>query len=180
MSVIKVTLPYGEIPVTGKQVSFVAPCNCIETTGLQIDGELYTVVDTFCECVNGNARRWEAGAIVSVILDVEKKQAFLGGGSSSRAVVVTLAADGWIAQGDGRCSQTVAVSGVTMLDSQVIVVDVYVDGVDLDADATVIDAWGPADGSGPSSQNITQGDGNLTFYCVTAPTVNIPVVVGVH
>lgn len=80
MSIIKVTLPYGEIPVTGKQVSFVAPCNCLETTGLQIDGELYTVVDHLRRCVTGKGGRWETGAIVSVILDVDSKLAYLSGG----------------------------------------------------------------------------------------------------
>ena len=80
MSIIKVTLPYGEIPVTGKQVSFVAPCNCIETTGLQIDGELYTVVNPLRECITGKGGRWDTGAIVSVILDVDNKLAYMSGG----------------------------------------------------------------------------------------------------
>lgn len=82
MGVIKLTLPLGEIPVNGKQVSFVAPCNCLETTGLQIDGELYTVVDTRRKCVTGKGGMWETGAILSVFLDVDSKLAYLSGGGS--------------------------------------------------------------------------------------------------
>lgn len=81
MGVIKLTLPAGEIPVNGKPVSFVAPCNCIQTTGLQIDGELYTVVNNLCECVTGVGGQWETGAIVSVVLDVDKKLAYISGSS---------------------------------------------------------------------------------------------------
>ena len=82
MGVIKLTLPLGEIPVNGKQVSFVAPCNCLETTSLQIDGELYTVVDANRKCVTGKGGMWETGAILSVILDVDSKLAYMSGGGS--------------------------------------------------------------------------------------------------
>ena len=77
MSIIKVTLPLGEIPVNGKQVSFVAPCDCAGTEALQIDGVNYTVVDALCRCVTGVGGRWEAGAVVSVILDTDRKYAFI-------------------------------------------------------------------------------------------------------
>lgn len=100
--------------------------------------------------------------------------------SSSESINVTLTTAGWTDNGDGRYKQTVNVAGVTTNASQIIVVDVYLGGSDLDADATVQGAWGPDDGSGPASQNIVQGNGTLTFYCITPPTVNIPVVVGVH
>ena len=100
--------------------------------------------------------------------------------SSSESINVTLTTAGWTDNGDGRYKQTVNVVGVTTDASQIIVVDVYLNGADLDADATVQGAWGPDDGSGPASQNIVQGNGTLTFYCITTPTVNIPVVVGVH
>ena len=140
MSVIKVTLPYGEIPVTGKQVSFVAPCNCIEATGLQIDGEFYTVVDTLCECVTGIGRRWDTGAIVSVILDVEKKLAYLSGGSSSRATVVALTVADWVAGDNGMYEQTVRTPGVIGSDAQVVVVDVALSD-DTNANAQMLDGF---------------------------------------
>ena len=77
MAIIRISLPVGEIPVTGKQVTFVAPCSCLETTALEIDGEQYTVVDALCTCVTGLGGRWAAGAVVSVILNVERKFAFI-------------------------------------------------------------------------------------------------------
>lgn len=77
MSIIKVTLPLGEIPVNGKQVSFVAPCDCAVTEALQIEGVNYTVVDALCNCATGDGGRWAAGAIVSVVLDCENKKAYL-------------------------------------------------------------------------------------------------------
>ena len=77
MSIVKVTLPGGEIPVNGKQVSFIAPCDCTQTEAIQIEGENYTVVDALCRCVTGKGGRWAAGSIVSVVLDVDKKFAYI-------------------------------------------------------------------------------------------------------
>ncbi len=77
MSVIKLTLPLGEVPVNGKQVTFVAPCDCTVTEALEINGEQYTVVDSLCKCVTGSGGRWAAGATVCVALDVDNKRAFL-------------------------------------------------------------------------------------------------------
>lgn len=77
MSVIKLTLPRGELPVNGKRVTFTAPCSCMETEALQIDGEQYTVVDTLCQCVTGIGGRWIQGAVVTVVLDVDNKRAYL-------------------------------------------------------------------------------------------------------
>lgn len=96
----------------------------------------------------------------------------------ANGIKVTLTAAGWSDNGDGRYKQTVPVAGVTTDASQIIVVDVYQDGTDLDADATVMEAW--LDASGPAGQNKTQGNGTLTFYCTDVPSVNIPVFVGVH
>lgn len=99
--------------------------------------------------------------------------------SSLGANTYTLTTSGWSDNGDGRFKQTISVPGVTTDASQVIMVDAALTGTDLDADAATLGAWGPDDGSGPSSQNVAQGSGTLTFYCTAAPTVNIPVYVGV-
>lgn len=77
MSIVKLTLPLGEIPVNGKQVTFVAPCDCSVTEYLQIDGVNYTIVDSRCECVTGKGGRWVAGATLSVALDVDNKRAYI-------------------------------------------------------------------------------------------------------
>lgn len=81
MSIVKVTLPGGEIPVNGKQVSFVAPCSCADTEAIQIDGVNYTIVDALCNCVTGKGGIWITGAVISVVLDTVNKYAYLQTGN---------------------------------------------------------------------------------------------------
>ena len=92
--------------------------------------------------------------------------------SVSAVRTVTLLSTGWSQSGD-RYSQTVNCS-IVAADTPVVVVDVALSGTDLDADNEALSAW-----AGPSANNVTQGAGTLTFYSVEAPTVNIPVNVGV-
>lgn len=101
------------------------------------------------------------------------------GGGSATAVSVVLTVEGWEEVASRRFAQTVAVEGVTTDESQVIHVDVALTGVDLNADSEILAAWGNAEGKGPASQNVKQGDGTLTFYCLEVPAVNIPLNVGV-
>ena len=81
MAKIKLTLPGLEIPVTGKQVSFEAPCNCDTTECLQIDGVDYTVVDALGNTVTGIGGVWATGAKITVVLDVENQKAYLLNGN---------------------------------------------------------------------------------------------------
>ena len=81
MAKIKLTLPGLEIPVTGKQVSFEAPCNCDTTECLQIDGVDYTVVDSLGNTVTGIGGVWATGAKITVVLDVENQKAYLLNGN---------------------------------------------------------------------------------------------------
>lgn len=85
---------------------------------------------------------------------------------------ITLLSSGWSKSGD-RYSQTVNCS-IVAADTPVVVVDVALSGTDLDADNEALSAW-----AGPSACNVVQGAGTLTFYSIEAPTVNIPVNVGV-
>lgn len=77
MSKIKVTLPGLEIPIDGKQVSFVAPCDCSVVDGIQIDGVDYDVVDSEGNIVPFGQGVWCDGAMLSVILDVTNRKAYL-------------------------------------------------------------------------------------------------------
>lgn len=74
MSKIKLTLPAGMIPITGKQVSFIAPCDFGVADCLQIAGVDYSVVKA-----DGSVpvNSWKSGNIVSVILDIENSKAFI-------------------------------------------------------------------------------------------------------
>ena len=77
MTKVKLTLPGLEIPVTGKQVSFEAPCNCDATECLQINGVDYYVVDAMGNTVTGIGGVWAVGAKITVVLDVENQKAYL-------------------------------------------------------------------------------------------------------
>ena len=94
------------------------------------------------------------------------------GGTESTSQTVTLTTSGWAQSGD-RYSQIVNVTGVTA-STPVVLVDVALSGTDLDADAAALEAWGIV-----SANNVAQGDGELTFYARSVPSVNIPVNVGV-
>lgn len=62
---------------TGKIVTFKAPCDCTEATGLVIGEDTYDVVDALGNCITGSYLAWSGGAVVSVALDVDSKKAFL-------------------------------------------------------------------------------------------------------
>ena len=89
-----------------------------------------------------------------------------------KTATVTLTAAGWTQSGE-RYSQSVSCA-IVKTDSPIVLIDAALSGTDLDADAEILNAW-----AGPSTQKTEQGDGTLTFYSVEAPTVNIPVDVGV-
>lgn len=100
--------------------------------------------------------------------------------AAARAQGTVLGADNWTDNGDGRYTQTLPVFGVTSNIEQVVIVDVALTGIDLAADAAILEAWrGPMDGSGPASQNCVQHNGYLTFYAIIPPSVNIPLNIGV-
>lgn len=102
-----------------------------------------------------------------------EKSAWNSKGDPAKSTTITLLSSGWTQGGNGRYSQTVACS-IVAADTAVVSVDVALSGTDLDADAEALNAW-----MGPSAQNAVQGAGTLTFYAAEAPTVNIPVNVGV-
>ena len=94
-------------------------------------------------------------------------------GFSAQGGTATLLTSGWTEGSDGRYAQTISVEGVEA-DTEVILVDVLLTGEDLDADATVMDAWAL-----PSANNVTQAAGTLTFYSYDLPEVNIPIQVAI-
>ena len=87
MAKIKVNI-VGEA-FTGKIVTFKAPCDCTEATGLVIGEDTYDVVDAVGNCITGSYLAWRGGTLVSVALDTDDKKAFLqtslvtGGGGGS-------------------------------------------------------------------------------------------------
>ena len=93
-------------------------------------------------------------------------------GSEAASYTATLTTSGW-AQSGSRYAQTVNVTGVTA-STPVVLVDVALSGTDINADAAALEAWGVV-----SANNVAQGNGTLTFYAMSVPSVNVPVNVGV-
>ena len=75
MSKIKVNLP--DYPVNGKQISFIAPCASSYTECFIINDVMYSVVDADGVSVAGIPNVWNSGAMVSAILNVDTKTAFI-------------------------------------------------------------------------------------------------------
>lgn len=63
---------------TGTIVKFKSPCGCGNVTGgLVIRGTTYSLLDSLKQPVSANSLLWEANTLISVIVDVEQKQAFV-------------------------------------------------------------------------------------------------------
>lgn len=71
---INLTLP-SESVVTGKQVTFKAPCDSNSVTGVKINDSLYSIVDSFGNPISSYA--FSEGSIVSIILDNEARKAII-------------------------------------------------------------------------------------------------------
>lgn len=141
MSVIKLTLPPGEMPVHGKQVSFKAPCDCGSTRAIQLDGVSYSICNALGRVVTGAHGLWEAGEIISIILDMENNKALIQNAAAlSREevfdVTIPLA---WKADSkNGGYYQTVVVEGIFESDHPYADVSL---GTDVDANQAYLDAW---------------------------------------
>ena len=75
MSKIALVLP--DMPITGKQVSFIAPCSSSDTTCFTINNTDYTICDAAGNNLEGIANIWARGSFVSVILDVDSAKAYI-------------------------------------------------------------------------------------------------------
>lgn len=76
MSTLTVTLPEGASIVDGKQLTFVAPCDCTGVTGLIIGEDTYALVDATGASIE-DCNQFVSGAMVSVIISVAKKRAYI-------------------------------------------------------------------------------------------------------
>lgn len=90
MSKIRIILPNGEQPITGKSVSFKAPCDCKEASYVAIGDIDYVIVDIAGNAITGTDGGWVKDAIVSVILDVEERRAYLQASASNAQTIVTI------------------------------------------------------------------------------------------
>ena len=91
MAKINLTLPHEEVAVTGKQVTFVAPCNSEDLTEVVIDGVSFSLVDSMDEPVHANA--FKKDSIVSVILHVGSNKAYIQNAVTNSYLEAVMAAD---------------------------------------------------------------------------------------
>lgn len=89
------------------------------------------------------------------------------------AMVITLTTSGWTQSG-GVYTQTVDCPIVWPY-APIVIVEPDLTTEDQRADDAVLTAWQ----SGPGAKGMKQGDGEITFYSASQPTMNIPVRVGV-
>lgn len=82
MATFTITLPSNVEVLHGKQITFRAPADCTGVTGIIIDNVTYDLVDASNKSVS-NVGSYINGAMLSVILDVENKKAYLQNGVSS-------------------------------------------------------------------------------------------------
>ena len=162
--------------ITGKIVTFTAPCNCSDVSdGLVINGETYTVCDAMGECVTGKGGAWCAGAQISVVLDCENKKAFIQNRAVSPESIgaaiavkwdsITVATTAWV-EADGLYTATVAVQDMLATDNPHSV-DI-VRSSDLEADALCEKAFALV-------KRITTADGSITLYATKIPSVNFTI-----
>ena len=83
MSTLTVTLPEGASVVDGKQLTFVAPCDCTGVTGIKIGEVEYTLVDATNTCVSDKGSQFVSGAMVSVIIDTANSRAYIQNSANS-------------------------------------------------------------------------------------------------
>ena len=87
MSTLTVTLPSHTSVTNGKQIVFRVPCDCVGVTGIIINNNTYSLVDANKNILSDvNASAFKAGAMISVVLDVDNYKAYIQGASSGTAI----------------------------------------------------------------------------------------------
>ena len=56
--------------VHGEELTIVAPCNCIEVTGVQIAGVVYPFYDACGNCISDIPGKFVEGSLIRVLIDV--------------------------------------------------------------------------------------------------------------
>lgn len=184
MANIKITLDHDI--VDGESVTFKAPCDCTEVTGIKVyykveteegstdANKTFTFRDAHCEALTNIGNLFKEGAYITALLDTTNNYAFiqnadtnkyLEGKASAKKFTATLAADGWEGT-EAPYTQTVAVNG--MLATYEPIADVeYSTSFETRKNEAV--AWGKV-------STIVTGSGNITAYCdISKPTVDLSI-----
>lgn len=92
---------------------------------------------------------------------------------SIQTTTAILLVNGWTLGNDGRYYQTISVADVKT-DTELVIVDCDLTTDDADARVEILSAW-----ESPSTNEVEQGNGALTFYSYIVPSISIPIFVGV-
>ena len=180
MAMIALTLPKGEIPVTGKQVTFKAPCDSSAVTGVILDSTKYAFLDSVGS--TNTSKAFVKGNLVSVLLDVERQEVYVqnsapSSGSSSASLVVTIGTN-WVEDATtGVHTQLVSVEGLTGDENETVIVD----PVNTHGTTTTEQFAAYVEEHNQYLDYITNGDaktvrGGILFHIFGDPsTINIPI-----
>lgn len=184
MANIKITL--NRDIVDGESVTFKAPCDSTEVTGIKVyykveteegstdANKTFTFRDAHCEALTNIGNLFKEGAYITALLDTTNNYAFLQnadtnkyleGKASAKKFTATLTADGWEGT-EAPYTQTVAVSG--MQSSYEPIADVELSDT-LATRENQLTAWGKV-------SLITTSSGSITAYAdVSKPNVDLSV-----
>lgn len=184
MANIKITLDHDI--VDGESVTFKAPCDSTEVTGIKVyykveteegstdANKTFTFRDAHCEALTNIGDLFKEGAYITALLDTTNNYAFLQnadtnkyleGKASAKKFTATLTADGWEGT-EAPYTQTVAVSG--MQSSYEPIADVELSDT-LATRENQLTAWGKV-------SLITTSSGSITAYAdVSKPNVDLSV-----
>ena len=184
MANIKITLDHDI--VDGESVTFRAPCDSTEVTGIKVyykveteegstdANKTFTFRDAHCEALTNIDNLFKEGAYITALLDPTNNYAFLQnadtnkyleGKASAKKFTATLTADGWEGT-KAPYTQTVTVSG--MQSSYEPIADVELSDT-LATRESQLSAWGKV-------SLITTSNGSITAYAdVSKPNVDLSV-----
>ena len=87
MATFTITLPSDTSVCDGKQITFKAPADCTNVTGIIINGTTYSLVDANNNGISDGS--FKKDAMVSVVLDTVNNKAFILNGSVYSAQLIT-------------------------------------------------------------------------------------------
>ena len=77
MANLTVAIPSGSTVCDGKQITFRTPCSCSGITGININGTIYSLLNTMNESISNQSNSFSEGAMVSVVLDTVNNRAYI-------------------------------------------------------------------------------------------------------
>lgn len=94
-SIIQLSIPSFVSVETGLHVDFFAPCNCDAVTQVSVNGNICDIVDAMGNSISSlGSNVFCAGALVSIVLDIDGHKAYLQNAASSTSYSDPLVASG--------------------------------------------------------------------------------------